>query len=94
MTEYQYYRNGKSLLLRIVRRRRWLINHQLSQLPRDFTTRELKRIDYAIGRITNGNQMKEYLTTKSDSLTILISAVNHKFKNELEILTKINLNNL
>jgi len=35
--------------------------------------------------------MKDYLIAKSESLTILISAVNRKFKYELEVLTKTNL---
>jgi len=92
MTDFQYLQKGNKLLLQITRQRRWLMNHKLSQLPSDFTKRELNNIDYAKSIIRTGSAMKDYLARKKDKIAILISAVNRKFHSDLESLIETPIN--
>jgi hypothetical protein len=92
MTETQYYERGRDLLRKIRRQRQWLLNHQCSQIPLDFTTTELNNIDYALSVIKKGAAMKSYFERKKDTLNILISAVNRKNHNELEFLIETDFN--
>jgi hypothetical protein len=88
MTDFQYLQKGRSILLAIIRQRRWLLNHRMSKLPADFTKFELNNIEYAKSIIRTGSAMKDYLERKKDTLPILISAVNRKCHDDLETLTK------
>lgn len=92
MTEFQYLTKGNNLLLQITRQRRWLINHKLSKLPVDFITQELNNIEYAKSILRTGSAMKVYLENKKDTLSILISAVNRKYHDDLDTLTKTQIN--
>ena len=92
MTDFQYLEMGRNILLRIIRQRRWLINHKMSKLPVDYTTQQLKNIEYAKSIIRTGSAMKVYLENKKDTLSILISAVNRKSHDDLDTLTKTKIN--
>lgn len=92
MTDFQYLQKGNNLLLQITRQRRWLMNHKSSKIPADFTKTELNNIEYAKSIIKTGSAMKDYLQRKKDTLAILISAVNRKYRDDLETLTKTEIN--
>jgi hypothetical protein len=92
MTDFQYLEKGRNILLQIIRQRRWLVNNKISKLPSDFTNQELKNIEYAKSIIRTGSAMKVYLSNKKDTLSILISAVNRKYHDDLDTLTKTQIN--
>jgi ribosomal protein S1 len=92
MTDFQYLTKGNNLLMQITRQRRWLVNNKLSGLSPDFAIQELKNIDHAKSIISTGSAMKAYLEKKKDTLSILISAVNTKYHNDLDTLTKTQIN--
>jgi hypothetical protein len=64
----------------------------MSKLPVDYTTQQLKNIEYAKSIIRTGSAMKVYLENKKDTLSILISAVNRKSHDDLDTLTKTKIN--
>ena len=93
MTNYQYLLKGRSIICKIIRQRFYLLNTKKSKLDSNFSLAAIRDIQYALSQVNTGRDMKIYLFNKKATLTILISSVNSKLRNELNLLAESNINN-
>jgi len=82
MTKNQYLSQSKDFLRKLIRTRRWLMEHDKGFVSGKLTQTEIKNIEYALPRLVSATQMKNFLVRKQGVILLLIPTNKQKWYDE------------
>ena len=92
MDRTTYRKRAISLLTGVVKQRDWLVKHHKGYLESAWCKNEIENIRYALPKLADPAQVKNYLQRKETALRLLIPSTNKRRHDELRELIHEQLN--